>query len=200
MQSESFWAALKSINGTVSQFGLLDIGLIVLILFGLLRGYRKGLGVVFNNMIQLVFVVTVTLEFFEPLAGLLSAQSEILKMLARLSAFIVLVAVSYYVSKMVLFGAAKILTIHFNDAIDSLLGALAGAAHLTLTLSLLVSFLLIFPGGWVKETVEKQNLSGPFLGTLAVDVHQNIRQWVLKIAKTEEPKKTAQTVAIKQIP
>lgn len=196
MESEQFFSMLKVAHGAVSRFGFIDIGLIVLVLFGLLRGYRKGLGVVFGNVIQIAFMIVMTLEFLDPLAGLIVVQSDIMRFLLRLSCFIVLVVASYFVSKIVLQGAAKILTIQFNDAVDNLLGAFAGAAHLVLILSLLTQCLLIFPGGWVKETLEKQNLSGPFLMLLSVDLHQNTRRLVAKIVgmtKNEPAEKSAKS-------
>jgi uncharacterized membrane protein required for colicin V production len=187
MENFDFVNLLKTLNGVVMRFGLIDITLILLIFIGMLRGYRKGFSILFNNLIQLLFIMTVTLEYSESIVGFFSIKSLILSFLARILVFFVLVSVCYYFSKLLLQGAAKILTINFTDVIDKIGGALLGGAYFVLLLSFFTYFSLIFPGTWVKETYEKSNLSGPTLIRLSSDVHQTVRQLIPDQIKASVP-------------
>jgi len=167
---------LKNINSFVTGFGLLDIGLIILLLVGLLRGYRKGFGGVFNGVIQLLFVMTLTLEYYEAVVAFFSVKSVILLFVFRVASFLLITIVSYFISKTILDGLAKIFTIRFTDIIDKVLGALFGGFFFILFLSFVCSLILLVPGDWFQENAQKYNLSGPFLIRLAPEIHKITRQ------------------------
>lgn len=167
---------LQNVNQFVTGFGLLDIILIILLLAGLLNGYRKGFSVVIIRVVKLLFVVVVTLQYYEAILNLFPAQSPILSFILGILSFLLIVVVSYFCVKFIFELIARVFTIRFTDVIDKIFGALFGGFFFVVLLSFICSFALIFPGDWFQETSEKSNLSGPFLLHLAPDISQTARR------------------------
>ena len=174
--SSDITAILKQINDYVTRFGLVDISLVILVLVGLLRGYRKGFTILLGNLIQMVFAVTITLEYSDKIAAIFSIQSAIGAAIVRACVFLTLVVICHYISKMILQGIAKVVTIQFTEIIDKIVGAISGALFFILLLSFIVHFGMMFSTKAFKETFEKSNLSGAFLEEVAPAVHQVVRR------------------------
>ena len=167
---------LKSIQEFFTRFGLVDIILIIFLFVGLLRGYRKGLAILIGNLVQILLMITIALEYTEPIAQLVPKASPVVDFIAHTSVFILIVFGCYQISKFLLQGFGKILTIHFTDLIDKIGGLLTGGTFFLLILSFFTYFLLFFPGTWIRDSYEKYNLSGAFLIRLTPDVHQVTRR------------------------
>ncbi|MBI4387794.1 MAG: CvpA family protein [Candidatus Omnitrophica bacterium] len=167
---------LKTVHSFVTSFGLIDFALTLLVLVGLLRGYHKGFSALFGQLVQLVFIILVTVEYTDRIRGFLPISSPAISVIAHLVIFLTLVFLCYRISKLVKQGIAKVLTIHFSEVIEKVGGALFGVAFFVLLLSFVSYFLLLFPGNWVRESYEKYNLSGSFMIQLAPEVHKFVRQ------------------------
>lgn len=173
--SQQLTDVLKTLGDFSTRLGFIDIGLVLMVLVGLLWGYRKGFSVFFNRFIQMVVMIIITLEYFDATVGLFSIESSILKFLARITFFLLIAFTAYFFTRMIMQAAAKILTINFAELIDKLGGAIFGASFFVLLISFFSYFLLLFPGEFMKTSYEKYNLSGSFLLKLCPDVHQLIR-------------------------
>ena len=167
---------LKAAHEFVTRFGLIDLVLMTLVLIGLLRGYHKGFSTLFGHLVQLVFITTITLEYTDTIRSYFPITSPVVGLIVQLAVFLVLTFVCYRVSKLVLQGLTKILTIRFSEIIEKMGGMLTGIAFFVLLLSFISYFLLLFPGNWMRESYEKYNLSGPFIVQLTSRVHQVVRQ------------------------
>jgi len=160
----------------ISQFGFLDVLVVCLLIFGILRGIYQGASKLLFRILQLVLMVTITLEYSGAVADLIGARSPIVNMLMHVFAFLALTVTFYFLTKWVVDFVIKILKLQFVDILEKIGGMILGAAFWALLLSFAVSFLLLFPGYWLRETLEKKTLSGPYLMKTAPMVHAYTRQ------------------------
>jgi len=175
MEKEQAVHALKVANDVVTHFGLLDLIFLTVLLIGLLHGYRKGFAGIFGKLFRLMCVVTVTLEYFHPIANLVNIKSEVWLYLYHLVVFLSLTIVSFFAAKLIVDLLGKIINIQFTDLLDKLCGAFTGAAFYILLLSFLSYMILLIPNQWLHDTFEKNNLSGPFLMQTAGEVQGLMR-------------------------
>jgi len=167
---------LKNVVAVLMNLGLLDLILMGLVLVGLLWGFRKGLMITFNRLLQLVIVLTITLEYQPYLVDYFSIASPVWLYVVNVVFFLLLVAVCYFVGKMFVDLIARIMTIQFAEVLDRILGALFGGAYFVLLLSFMSSFFLLLPNEWLHENFENANVSGPHMISLAKDVHRGARR------------------------
>ncbi len=186
----------KQINDMVTHFGLMDIILVILVLIGLLVGYRKGLSVFLSRLVQTVMIITITLEFVTPVVSMFPKQSPIIDAIIQAFTFLSIVIVSFYVMKAILEGIAKIFKIQFADFLDKVGGAITGVLVYALTFSFVCYFVLMFSTDALRDTFEKGNMSGVFLEKASPAVHEAVRHLIPgAVRASAEPVKRSAPVA-----
>ena len=162
---------VKQINDMVMSFGLMDLIFIILILIGLIRGHRKGFSILLGNLTQMIVIVTVTFEYTEKVVKFFNASSPIVTDITRALVFLAITILCYYITKVILQAFAKVFTIQFADSIDKISGAITGVLFITLLLSFICNFVLMFSTKGFKDVFLKANMSGHLLEKAAPLTH-----------------------------
>lgn len=154
-----------------TRFGWLDVVFLVVFVFGILYGMRKGLTKILPGLISVVAAQTVTVEYYKTF-------SEFAEKIVPLPphildpVFFALLAVGTLTA---LFLGFKLLehvaTIEFKSPFNRVGGALGGVLQLVLLLGLACSFLVFIPVPFIKESLEGRSLSGSYLAKSSDQVH-----------------------------
>ena len=167
---------MNQITGFINQFGFVDVLVICLLIFGILRGIYQGASKLLFRLLQLVLMVMITLEYSGAVADFAGSHTPIVNMLIHVFIFLVFTLTFYFLTKWIIDFIVKILKLQFVDIIEKVGGIVLGAAFWALLLSFTTHFLLLFPGQWLRDTLEKKTLAGPYLIKTAPMVHQYTRQ------------------------
>ncbi len=173
---EWFWNLVdrfqKTVVGSMLQsFSVIDWILLCLILWGLVRGGRKGFSDMFGKLLGIFLVSMLTLSFCEAAAA--NFLSFLPIKVARPMAFLLL-AVFFWVSVswcINIFG--KFFKIEAQGFLKTVGGMIFGVLRMILLLSFLAQFLLFLPIDAVQKSFKRgRTLTGYTISRLVPDLHE----------------------------
>lgn len=180
-----FWNQIQKSDyyAIVEKLATIDWIAVIMVLWGMLIGARRGVGCMFARVVEVLVVGFVSLTFYSDLSlyirGLVSAFPE---QISDPIAFVLLSACAWVLTSWLLQSLGKFLKIEFSGSFKSLGGLLGGGIFLFLVLSWFSQFLLFFPFPAVQRPFQKD---GSYLGETIASTVPAIQGFVAEILKLE---------------
>ena len=144
------------------MFTIVEVGVIVLVLWELLWGLKRGLSGEFSRLIGTMIVLVVGLRFYQAFGRLLISNTRLSENqeLALAVAFI-LIVIGFALLLLILRLIMRLLvSVKFNDKIDRPGGGLAGLLRGALMALLCVYAIGLWPHEYLRNVVRKQSIIG----------------------------------------
>ncbi len=146
-----------------AKIGWVDVVALVLVLWGLAAGIKRGLEVELPLFLEIAIATYVTLHYYQVVGDILHVKLSAPKAPADLLSFIGIAVASVLALKLFLKLLGTIVTFKFMDAISRTGGAAVGVMRLILSFSLFSAFLLLLPLGFFQRSYSTdRSWSGPF--------------------------------------
>ena len=146
-----------------ARIGWVDVVALVLILWGLAAGIKRGLEVELPLFLEIAIATYVTFHYYQVVGDILHAKLSAPEAPADLLSFLGIAVASVLALKLFFKLLGTIVTFKFMDAISRAGGAAVGAVRQILAFSLFSAFLLLLPLGFFQRSYSAdRSWSGPF--------------------------------------
>ena len=174
IQTETDWSVVAG------YLGWFDMVFLLALLVGMFFGLRKGLGHVLQWIVILTTAQTVSIEFSESFANLAHANVPIPVPALHIIVFFLLAVCSVIAVYFLFVILSVILTVQFKSALNWLGGFTFGGVLSVLSLSLIASFLILFPVPLIQTVLTEGSITGPRLVQTANQIHDVLVLWIPK--------------------
>lgn len=147
----------------LAKIGWVDVVALILILWGMGNGIRKGLEVELPKFIEVSVATLIILHYYRVLGGIFQNQLSAPRYPAEIVSFF-LIALSCFVTLRLLAKiAGAVITVKYVSPVSRAGGALAGTLRFILFFSLLSYFLVMIPLNFFANSYSfERSWSGPF--------------------------------------
>jgi len=174
----------------ISKASWVDLVALVLIVWGILVGLKRGFEVEGPKLIGILVSTGLTLHFYEFLAGRLQVKVAVWDSLSKLVTFAVMAIVTAITMKFVFQVLSAVVSLKFTPLISHVGGAVAAVLRLALLFSLFTYFLLLTPLAFLRPALGyDRSVVGNFFLTASVEVHSVFAKH-LPVVTTPPPKAT----------
>ncbi len=151
----------------ISKLTWVDYVAVIAVIRGCYVGFRSGF---FPEVLRIAaYLVTAlaTLMFYEQVAQFLTLKTVLNHTTARVAAFTLLLAVVFFLTKLLIMLVLKLLKVGEGGIFYRLLGLVLGACRWVLLLSLLFMLIELSPLTPLKTDVYRRSLVGPSIARVA---------------------------------
>ena len=161
-----------------AQMGWIDVLFLALLALGIFIGLKKGLGKILPWLLAIMTAETVVLEYSQFLAEFLHQKLAFPFVTIHVILFALIAVLSILSVLALLYLLSQVATVQFKPLVSNVFGALLGGLQALLFLSLIASFLSLFPIPFLKETFTSRSISGSYLVESGKEIHHFLRQWI----------------------
>lgn len=152
-------------------FGFVDVILGIMILLGILRGYRNGLAKECGRLIELYMATVFSIHFSSRVARWLSIKIQLPLYFVHGVLFFALAFFSIVVTKMFLQMLLHIGVVKFTPFVEKAGGVLLGGLRFLLLTALVSYMLLLFRSAHLNDALLGHSRMGRFTAALPVVIH-----------------------------
>lgn len=147
----------------LAKIGWVDVVAVILILWGLVAGIKRGLEIELPRFLEIVVATIVTFHYYESVGAILHTHLSAPQSAAKLFSFLGIALICVLVMKLFFKITGTLVSLKFMAAISRVGGGLIGILRFILTLSLLSYFLLMLPLDFFRSSFTfERSWSGPF--------------------------------------
>ncbi len=177
-----------------SHFTWLDWLAVIFVVVGIFYGMRKGFMPMLGEIIQLMIVLTITLEFYDRIIELIKTYVDILpEDTLKPASFVVTGLLTWLVCDFILKFLGKLLSAQTSAPLKLLGGAVGGAFYLWLFLSFISQAIILSSWDSIKTIYEKGN---SYVGVPLAETAPRIHSLLTRPFKKSPSEKTVQTESI----
>ncbi|MBI4368355.1 MAG: CvpA family protein [Candidatus Omnitrophica bacterium] len=160
-----------------TKMGWLDIVFLLVFAIGIFLGLKRGLAKVSERLIEVVVAQIVTIEYSRAWSEWIQIRVHVPFELLHVVVFAALAIVSIIAVRFIFRVLELFAAIEFKSPLNGVGGALLGGFQHLLFLSLISSFLLLFPLPFIQTTFKDGSISGPYLASTSQKVHDTFVKW-----------------------
>jgi len=183
--------------------GWVDIIAMVLILWGVITGSKRGLEKELVSLLEIVVATILSLRFYKSVPGFLASENSIVTYVTELLCFLGFVAVSIILIKLLFKLIGAVATITFISPLSRVGGALTGGIKSALIFGLISFFILMLPFQFLERAYGYgKSTSGQFFTNLSANFTKLTLSYrprrstppEIPVPKKKEPKQEQQPV------
>jgi uncharacterized membrane protein required for colicin V production len=159
-----------------TTFNAVDVGALVILLFGVWRGFRRGLSGELARLISLAVVMLVGWHAHEPLGEIVAGATRLSPEQSRLAAFLVAILAAglcMFVLRLVL---RQIMEFKFKNPLETVGGMVAGFLRSFILVALIVVAAGLTPILYFQRVFAEESLIGSAIVGYVVPVYRQVAE------------------------
>ena len=145
---------------TSTHFNIVDIAVVILILFGLVRGYMKGLSGELAGLLSAAVAVVGGWYGYRPLGNYLAENTRLSDSAANAAAFTLALVGAYLLMRILRLVLRSLMEFSFKGKIEKIGGLLAGGIRMTVVTGALVLLMALLPHEGTHRLVAEESVFG----------------------------------------
>ncbi len=145
---------------TSTHFNIVDILVVILILFGLIRGYMKGLSGELAGLFSAAVAVVGGWYGYRPLGNYLAENTRLSDSAANAAAFTLALAGAYLLMRILRLVLRSLMEFSFKGKIEKIGGLLAGGIRMTVVAGALTLLMALLPHEDIHRLVAEESVFG----------------------------------------
>ncbi len=176
----------------LTKIGWVDVVALVLIFWGLVIGFKRGLEIELPKFLEAAVATVVTLHYYQAVGDILHVNLSAPTYPAQVLSFLGIALGCFLIVRLFFKILATLVTISFMGTVSRVGGALAGSLRFILAFSLLSFFLLMMPLDFFKDSFSfERSWSGPFFAQTSEKLYRLTTYYLpFKLGTPEIPTKS----------